>query len=71
MAVAFGRVNGDSLESQFVDMSSVPVWDSFATRWPFAKGFGRSVWRTLGYPRRHVSDMVRGTRGRTVSLGKS
>ena len=30
-AVAFSRVNGDSLESQFVDMSSVPIWDSFST----------------------------------------
>ena len=25
-----GRVNGDSLESQIVDMRAVPVWDSFA-----------------------------------------
>ena len=26
------QVNDDSLESQFVDMSSVPIWDSFSTK---------------------------------------
>ena len=40
-AVAFGWVNGDSLDSQFVDMSSVPVRDSICHMVAVCQEFGR------------------------------
>jgi hypothetical protein len=47
-AVAFGRVNGGSLDSQYV-LGAVPVWDKFcATRW--LEPCDGSVGMTPGYP---------------------
>src|ERR1043165_6642844 len=72
-AVAFGRVNGGSLDSQFV-LGSSPFGSSYGATRRLEPCDG-SVGMTPGYPGqglcKHVGDAVRETHGISVSLGMS
>src|SRR4051794_10881950 len=68
-----GRVNGGSLDNQYV-LGAVPVWDKFWDTRRLEPCGGR-VGMTPGYPGHDlckcVGDAVRWTRGISVSLGMS